>query len=289
MTGLAFALVISSALLHALWNFLVKRSGASGSAFTWLFTVPSAILLAPTAMWALAQSGYAIRPSSLLFLAGSAVLHTVSFVILVRGYREGDLSVVYPLARGSGPLVAVALAIALLGERPSTVALLGALCIAGGAAALARDSRPRNAGVTGVNHSVRYGLLIGATIGCYTVWDKYLVASLAMPPLALEWAISTSMAILIAPAALRDRAALRATWSAHKVTAVTGALIASASYILFLTAMKMAPVTRVAPLRESSILLGALLGTHFLAEGRTAVRLVAAAAIMTGVVLLARG
>lgn len=289
MTALAFTLVIASAVLHALWNFLVKRSGASGSAFTWLFTVPSAILLAPAAIWALAQSGYAVRPSSFLFLAGSAVLHTVSFVILMRGYRHGDLSVVYPLARGTGPLLAVALAIGLLGERPSIPALLGALCIAGGAAALARDSRFRAVGAVRANHSVRYGLLIGATIGCYTVWDKYLVASLSMPPLALEWAISMSMAILVSPAALRDRSTLRTTWRAHKGTAVAGALISSASYILFLTAMQMALVSRVAPLRESSILLGALLGTHFLAEGHTAVRLLAAGAIMTGVVLLSLG
>lgn len=89
MTGLAVALVLASAVLHALWNFLVKRSGAAGAAFTWLFTVPSVVLLAPAALWMLAGGGVALGARGALLLAGSAVIHTAYFLLLQRGYRAG--------------------------------------------------------------------------------------------------------------------------------------------------------------------------------------------------------
>ena len=141
MTALAFALVLTSATLHAVWNFLVKRSGASGPVFIWLFTLPSTLLLAPVAIWLVIAKHMTFTLEAVLFLLGSAVIHTIYFLLLSRGYRDGDLSVVYPIARGTGPLLAGMIAMVTLKERPTIGAIAGALCIAGGAMLLARDQR----------------------------------------------------------------------------------------------------------------------------------------------------
>jgi drug/metabolite transporter (DMT)-like permease len=283
--GLALTLVLLSAVLHAAWNFLVKRAGAAGAAFTWLFAATSAVLLAPAALWLVAVNGAPVTGAGLLFLAGSAALHTAYFALLQRGYRSADLSLVYPLARGTGPLLATVAAIVLLGERPPAPAVLGALLITAGAFVLTggprmlRDARSRAAVANGVG--------VGAFIGAYTVWDAHLVARLAMPPLLLEWALSAAIAALVTPAVVRDPALLRTVWHEHRASALAGAVLSSASYILFLTALTLAPVSRVAPTREISIVVGAALGTRFLAEADAPRRIGAAGAIALGVALLA--
>jgi len=290
VTALAFVLVLTSAALHALWNFLVKRSGASGPVFIWLFTLPSTLLLAPIALWLIIARHMTFTLLAVLFLLGSAVIHTVYFLLLSRGYRDGDLSVVYPIARGTGPLLAGMIAMIALKERPTIGAIAGALCIAGGAMLLARDQRAGELkpGASKVR-SVEYGLLIGVSIGIYTVWDKFLVGTLAVNPLILEWVATTLIGVLVTPAAMRNLPLARSMWQKHKAVAISGALLSSASYILFLTALAVSAVSRVAPLRETSILIGALLGTRILGEGRTRQRLAAAGAISAGVILVSLG
>lgn len=290
MTAIAFAMVLSSAALHALWNFLVKRSGASGPVFIWLFTLPSTLLLAPVAAWIVITRHLVFSTTAIALLVGSAGVHTIYFLLLSKGYREGDLSVVYPIARGTGPLLAGAIAMMVLKERPTIGAIIGALCIAGGAVLLARDQRTSESkpGVSKAR-SVEYGLLIGVTIGIYTVWDKYLVGPMAINPLILEWAATTLIGLLVTPSALRNLSLAREMWRKHKGVAISGALLSSASYILFLTALAVSAVSRVAPLRETSILIGALLGTRLLGEGHTRQRLAAAGAISAGVILVSLG
>jgi drug/metabolite transporter (DMT)-like permease len=137
--------------------------------------------------------------------------------------------------------------------------------------------------------AVAHALAVGALIGAYTVWDAQLVARLAVPPLVVEWVLDVAIALYVTPAALRDRRALGATWRAHRGAALLGSAFSAGSYVLFLTALATAPVTRAAPAREVSILIGAALGTHALAEGEPLRRLAAAGAISLGVALLALG
>jgi len=268
----------------------VKRSGAAGPAFIWLFTLPSVIALAPVAIWMIVTGHATFTYQAILFLGGSALIHTVYFLLLSRGYREGDLSVVYPIARGTGPLLAGAIAIVMLKEHPSIVAIVGAFCITGGAVLLARDQRAseRASGASRAR-SVEYGLAIGFLIGIYTVWDKWLVGGLAVSPLILEWVLSGSICLLVTPSAMANFALVKSLWSAHAKIAVGGAQLSSLSYICFLTALAAAPVSRVAPLRETSILIGALLGTRLLAEGKMRTRLFAAGAVSAGVILVSLG
>lgn len=290
MTALAFVLVLTSAALHAVWNFLVKRSGASGPVFVWLFTLPSTLLLAPIALGLVLSRQMTFTVGTGLFLLGSAVIHTIYFLLLSRGYRDGDLSVVYPIARGTGPLLAGIIAMITLRERPTIGAIAGALCIAAGAVLLARDQRAgqAKAGASKVR-SAEYGLAIGVCIGIYTVWDKFVVGPLAVNPVILEWTATTLIGVLVTPAALRNLPLAREMWRKHKGVAISGALLSSLSYILFLTALAVSAVSRVAPLRETSILIGALLGTRLLGEGRTRHRLAAAGAISAGVILVSLG
>ena len=268
----------------------MKRSGASGPVFIWLFTLPSVLLLAPVAIGMMVSRHVTFGTQAILFLAGSALIHTIYFLLLSRGYRDGDLSVVYPIARGTGPLLAGLIAIVTLRERPSAGAIIGALCITAGAMLLARDQRAaqRLPGVSQVR-SVEYGLAIGVLIGIYTVWDKFLVAGLAVHPVILEWVVSGAICLLVTPSALANFPLARSTWKQHHNVAISGALLSSASYILFLTALAVSPVSRVAPLRETSILIGALLGTRILGEGKTRQRLAAAGAISAGVILVSLG
>jgi drug/metabolite transporter (DMT)-like permease len=287
MTPTALALVLGSALTHATWNLLVKRAGprAGGAAFAWLFTAVSGVLLTPVALWLVASGAVRIDGAGVLFVLGSAVLHTTSFLLLQRGYRAGDLSLVYPLARGTGPLLASAAGVVLLGEPLSPPAVAGALLVAGGAFILTGGGHVLHDHAS--RAAVGYGVLVGALIGAYTVWDKHLVGRLAVPPLLLEWALSSSMALLVTPLAWRSREAMRETWRGCWPTAVVTAVLSSLSYVLFLTALGAAPVSRVAPAREVGILIAVAMGGGLLGEGDARRRLAAAAAIALGVALLA--
>ncbi len=283
MTILALALVVGSAVLHATWNLLAKR-GAGGVGFVWLFSVVTLCLYVPIAIAWMAHFRPAFTSTHLAFALGSGVLHVGYFVFLQRGYRVGDLSLVYPLARGSGPALATALAIVLLGERPAPQALLGTLLVVVGVFVL---SGGRRAPDRTRRTAIGYGLLTGAFIASYTVWDGYAVAHLGASPLLFLVAAEASRVVLLTPLALRRRAEIRATWSAYRLEVIGVAVLSPLAYVLVLSAMQHAPISLVAPTRELSILFATLIGSRFLAEGEGARRGAAAVAMVVGVALLA--
>lgn len=287
ITPLALALVLAAAFAHAFWNLLAKRVGAGGPAFVWLFGAISAVVYAPLAVVVVLVQGPRLGAVELLFMFGSGVLHLGYFVLLQRGYAVGDLSVVYPLARGTGPLLATAAAVVLLGERPGVVALLGIALIAVGIFLLARE--PGGFRGPGVGWGVIYGLLTGAFIAGYTIWDKQAVSALLIPPLLMSWATTLVTTALLTPVAIRRREKVRTLWREHAAAAFGVAVLSPLSYILVLTALVFTPVSYVAPAREVSILIGAVLGARLLSEGYAANRLLAAGVMVAGVVALALG
>jgi drug/metabolite transporter (DMT)-like permease len=287
VTALALALVITAALAHAGWNFFLKRA-RGGAAFMALVAIVAVVLWSPAAAAQWWLKGYQFEPVHLVPIVASAVVHTAYFLLLDRGYRFGDLSVVYPLARATGPVLTVIVAIALLGERPGPIALGGALLVVAGAYLLtgnplrlfSRD-RPRGAG---------FALLTGATITLYTVIDKIAVASYLIPPIVFDWSCLAARACLLVPfAAWQHRGAFGESWRADRNAIVLVAILSPLAYILVLSAMVFTPVSLVAPAREMSILFAALLGTHVLKERDPMRRLLAASAIALGIVALARG
>jgi drug/metabolite transporter (DMT)-like permease len=286
MTGWALTLILAAAVTHATWNFLNKR--ASGHAtFTWLVAVLSALLYAPATITVIEVWNIKIDLLVAGLMAGSAALHTAYFVLLNQGYRLGDLSLVYPLARGTGPLLSSIAAILFLGERPSWIALAGALSIIGGAVILTTNlTQLRQAGA---RDAMLYAFITGLFIAAYTLWDKQAVSKFALAPLVLDWGANVGRALLLTPLALKYSDEAVAEWRDHKYEAISCAVLIPVAYILVLTAMQFTPVSYVAPAREISILIGTLMGTRLLGEGDAPRRLAGACAMVMGVVGLAVG
>lgn len=197
-----------------------------------------------------------------------------------------DLSLVYPLARGTGPTLSTLVAILLLGERPIALALLGALLVAAGVFFLSG----RSGGFRGNRKwGVGYGLLTGIIIAAYTLWDKYAVSTLLIPPLIQDYCTNLGRMIVLGPVALRKWKDVRNEWRIHRKEAIGVGLLCPLSYIMVLTALISAPVSYIAPAREVSILIAAVMGSRLLAEGHASRRLPAAVAIVVGVISLAVG
>lgn len=286
MTTWALALILAAAFIHASWNLLNKR--ASGHAtFTWVVAVLSAVFYAPVAAAAVLFWQAQIGWLEIGFMAGSAAFHTGYFVLLNEGYRAGDLSLVYPLARGTGPLLSTVAAIFFFGERPSVIALAGGLMIVAGVIVL--TCSPQRLSQAGARKAMAYALVTGTFIAAYTLWDKQAVSRFAVSPILLDWGANLVRSLLLTPFAMRHWKSARNEWRIHRFEAIGVALLVPLSYILVLTAMKFTPVSYVAPAREISILIGTVMGTRLLAEGDVQRRLAAAGAMVLGVVALVVG
>jgi drug/metabolite transporter (DMT)-like permease len=286
VTLLAFSLILIAAVLHATWNLLAKRAGG-GAGFVWLFSALSALIYAPLGIATFIIRRPSLGGVELLFIAGSGLLHLVYFVLLQRGYRIGDLSLIYPLARGTGPTLSTIAAIAFLSERPSPLAIAGALLVVGSVFVMTggtRLFRQQGAGLT-----IGYGLLTGTVIASYTLWDKYAVATLLIPPLLFDWSMGLFRTAMLAPAALRQRQQVASLFRVHWREALGVATLSPLAYILVLTALVSSPVSYVAPAREISILIGAFFGARLLREGDAPRRLAAAGTMVVGVIALAVG
>lgn len=286
MTYAALALVLGGAFIHALWNLVAKRAGG-GAAFVCLFSAVAVVLYAPlVAAIALWQRPH-IGAIQLVFIAGTAVLHSGYFLALQRGYQLGDLSLVYPLARGTGPVLTTAAAIAAFGERPGPIALAGTALIAGGIILLASGRQAW--GRPNARRAAAYAVLTGVFIAGYSLWDKQAVTTFAIPPVVLDWGDNIGRVALLVPVALVRRADMREIWRRYRREIVLVGALSPMPYILVLTAMVFTPVSYVAPAREIAILAGALIGTRILAEGDAARRMVAAGAMVAGLIALAVG
>ena len=292
MTPVALALVLCGALAHASWNLVLKKSPGGGIAFFWLVGCAETVLYAPLAIGQMALADYTPDLVALGMILGSGLMHVAYFWLLDRGYRTGDLSVVYPLARATGPLLTMAAAIVLLGDRPGAMALAGAGLILAGALALggnplrlfSRGGRPKGLG---------FALACGASIAVYTVWDRQAVAHFLIPAILFYWGTLVARVIVTAPHAWTERAKVAGIWRADRKSVLLVAVLSPLSYTLALFAMKLAPLSLVAPARETSILFATLMGTKLLAEGRddgqNRRRLLCAGGMTVGLGLLALG
>ncbi|HEX3589679.1 MAG TPA: DMT family transporter [Pseudonocardiaceae bacterium] len=287
MSPVAVVLVVIAAFAHAGWNTSAKRAGAGGVVFVWLSAALSVAVVAPVAVVDVLVSGAHPAWSWLLAVGVSGLLHLAYFVLLQRGYAEGDMSVVYPLARGTGPLLSVLFAVVLLGERPGAVALAGALAVVAGVFVIgglgsSSGSGSRRAGVA-------YGLVTGVTITAYTLWDAHAVTTLTVPPLVQLAGSVTVQAAALTPVALAKRPEIARMWREHRWNAASVAVLSPAAYGLVLYALRIAPVALVAPARELSIVIGGIIAWRVLHEPNPARRLVGAAIVLAGVFALAVG
>jgi drug/metabolite transporter (DMT)-like permease len=285
MTGFAFVLIIAAAFMHASWNFLAKRTGNSGAAFVYLVAQLVVLLYMPLVIGMYIFQKPQLSWVDYLFIAGSSALHLGYFLMLQRGYGAGDLSLIYPLARGTGPTLSTLAAILFFGERPTGLALAGGLLVIIGVFLLSGGTRFFQQGH--LRQSLVFGLLTGVWIASYTLWDKYSVSTLLIPPLLLDYGSSLGRAILLGPYAFKHRFEVKKLWTEHWREVIGVALLSPLAYILVLTALQFTPVSYVAPAREISVLIGVAMGARLLREGDVTRRMAAAGLIVVGVMTLA--
>jgi drug/metabolite transporter (DMT)-like permease len=283
---LVVLLVAGAALAHATWNIAIKRAGTTGPSFIWAGFVVGAIVFAPFGIASLIAEGTDLL-AWLPLAAVSGALQVIYFLVLQRGYRLGDVSIVYPLARGTGPLLSVVFAIVLLGERPTWLALAGAAVVIAGvmiigfAGGLSR-ARVNRAGIL-------YGLIVGVLIAIYTLWDATAVTIHDMPPVGLYWGSVVFQLILLALPAMRRWPETVSTARQHWVAVLLFGILSPLAYILILMAFELAPVSIIAPAREISVVLVGLAGWLLFREPHPVQRLAGSAVILLGVALLAAG
>jgi drug/metabolite transporter (DMT)-like permease len=292
MSPLALGLVLVAALLHAVWNVAAKQAGGDGR-FVLLVALLIVGLWAPLGVWAGWDAVPLWGAREWALVGASGLAHLVYFLTLLRGYRVADLSVVYPVARGTGPLLSSLVAVAVLGERLSALSALGVAAVCGGVflvaggPALLRNIGRDEAAHARVRRGVAWGGATGVLIALYTVIDGYSVKVALISPILIDDFGNLLRIPFSLPAALADRAATLAAWRRQWRAALLVAAISPLAYILVLYAVRMAPLSHVAPAREVSMLFAAALGGRLLGEGDRRLRFAGAGCIAAGVVALA--
>jgi drug/metabolite transporter (DMT)-like permease len=286
MSEQALALVLTAAVLHALWNLAAKRVQVDGVAFVWLYVVGSLLLWGPVAVvWAVVQDE---PPTWTWVYAGAltAAFHIVYQLVLQHGYAVGDLNLVYPLARGTGPLLTFVFAVTVLGERPDAIAVAGVLAVVTGILMISLGG-PRSLGST--RAGVVWGVGTGVAIAAYTLWDNHAVNALDVPPLPY-FVLGLLLQLPVMTLLLgRRRTLLPTVWREAKGPVIAVAVLSPLAYVLVLRAMQLAPVSLVAAARESSIVVGALLSWWVLREQSAMRRGVGAVIVLVGIAALVAG
>lgn len=285
MPGVALLLVMVGAFTHAGWNLATKQTSGSGPPIIWLAALVSVLAITPLAILHLTSSH---QPPPVLLLGGgvSGLIHAGYFLLLQHSYRLGDVSLVYPMARGTGPLLTMAGSIVIFAERPTPLALAGALTVIGGVAIIGFF------GTRGAHFdpaAMGYGLATGITIACYTMWDSYSVNQLNISPIIQNGISTLIQALAITPLVITRPTQLTQTATRHLRPMIIVGLGSPLAYISVMYAMRLAPTALVAPGREASVVLVGLAGWLFLHEPNPRPRLAGAAVVLAGIILLALG
>jgi len=284
MSLYVLTLVLTAAVLHASWNLLAKKTKGK-TPFIWLQYIAGNILYLPFLLF-LTSQGHATYSQPLLwFSLSSSVLHLGYFIVLQKGYRNADLSVVYPLARGSAPLVSFATAIMFLHEQLKLSSVAGLLLIVTGVLIITGLSFKKENN-SKIMAGITYGVVTGLFIALYTFNDALAIKKYVVSPLILTLATNFFSAILLLPFVLPQKAELKREIKMHKWIIIAIALLSPAAYILVLEALKYAPLSVVAPAREVSILLGVFMGARVFNEEDGKRRLIASVLIVGGIVAL---
>lgn len=297
---IAALLIAGGALAHAAWNIVLKASPAGGIRFVALTVALSTALMAPFGAPDLLPV-LVERPAIAGLLLASGALHCGYFLLLQRAYAAADVSLVYPLARGTGPLLSVIAAVLVLGERPAPIALLGAAVVIAGVVIIGlAGARPSAASAASVpatdargRHRRALGVALGATVGIliagYTVLDAVAVTAAGLSPVGYFWGSLVVQLAILAPWLVASPAETAATARRHLRAIVAVGILSPLAYVLVLAAYAHAPVAIVAPAREASVVLIALAGWLLFREPHPAQRLIGSAVVVAGVALLASG
>lgn len=287
MTYTALLLIVLAAFIHATWNLLAKRAAHGGPAFVFVYSCISTLAYLPWAAWLAIDGALSLNWPVVICILLSGGLHLAYSLFLQRGYQVADLSVVYPIARGTGPLLSTLGAFLLLGESPSTYGIFGLIAIVSGIILISTQGDLAKFKQPEARVGVRWGVITGSAISGYTVVDAYGVKLLGIHPVILDWCSNAVRVITLTPWVLSNRSVLRERMKNHWVLAIAVGLLSPLSYILVLLALKIgAPLSLTAPAREMSMMVGALMGMFFLREKVGPGRLLGCAVLIAGVILL---
>ena len=269
---LATVFALAAAALHAGWNLRVKTSGDRFVALWGQFLTAGAVCAAGLLLTGLPER------DAWPWLALSATIHVGYVVALARAYGAGDFSLAYPLARGGGAMVAAIGGFAFLDDELSALGYLAILVITGGLVSFVRPGTSWD--------SIRWALLVAVLIGCYTLADAVGARRTEGVAYVLGTFVGTAITVSVWGLATGHLTNLRRTWRASWRAHLTSGLASAAAYGLVLYAVRWAPVGYVTALRESSVVLAAIAGWRYLAEGFGRARLASATVVVTGLVLL---
>ena len=278
MQSFVFVAVLFAAACHAGWNALIKV-GLDPLSTTTLIAIGAAAV----SLICLPFAGMPSR-EAWPWLGASAVIHLLYFAALIESYRTGDLGQVYPMARGSAPLMTAIVSAAFVGEHLSLLGWSGIVTLAAGVLLL---SVRGGSGIVELDRrAVGYALLTALTICAYSVTDGVGVR-VSQNPLAYALWLFVANAITLLPYALwRDRKGVTAAMRRFGSRVLAGGALQTLSYGIVLWAMTLAPIALVASLRETSVLFGAMIAVIVLKEQLRAARAAAAILIVTGLVLI---
>jgi len=282
MTPTTLALLICAAILHSSAHVVLKR-GTNKLAFAWWQMLATVVFYSPV----LLTARWNWPPWVWLVIAASALAEAAYFYAMSRAYTLGDLSVAYPLARGSAPLFIALWAVLFLGERPSALGYAGIVMIAVGLFLVNLPSwRDITRPLRGLAQPAsRWALAAGLCIGIYSALDKVGVQFVS--PLLYIYIILGVTWLTLTP--LQHPNALKVEWRVNKWGTMWAGVSSVGAYTLVLIAMQHTPVSYVGSVREMSVILTAWIGARFLGEGKAGLRVTASTLVAVGIILIAVG
>lgn len=285
MSGIALSIVLVSAFLHAGWNYLLKKSERK-IVFIWWFLLMSAIIYLPVFLFYYPE--VSIPPAGWLCIVATGIIHGVYFWCMGGAYERGDLSLVYPLARGSGPLFVPILAVILLREEISTLGVIGIILIIGGIYCIHLRSFSGSAFLEPFRArggASLWALFTGLAIAFYSLVDKVGVG-LVYPPVYIYLMLLITWLMITPWILIRERHCLMSEWQRRKGSIVVVGFLSGFTYLMILFALRISKVSYVAAVREVSIVLSSYYGVVLLGEKHGTQKLLGALLISMGVVAI---
>ena len=292
MSLTALTLVLTAALVHATWNYFLKKANATRP-FWWLVYIITAVITVPALFIYDPQALTNNTPTGWLVIALSAPIHVIYGQVLQIGYKKSDYSIVYPTARGTGPLITVLCAVLILGDRPSFWGWIGIALILASIVLLAMPHKQdKQTQDLRIRAGIFWGFLTGCFIAGYSFCDAWAVQQeTGLTPLSFYFPSIAVRAIVFAPFIM-----MHANWKAESKEILTTPRLQKAlavvtvgsplAYILVLYAMTIAPLAYVAPSREVGMMIGVVLGGLLLRERLSVTRLAGVIGMTLGVILV---
>jgi drug/metabolite transporter (DMT)-like permease len=285
VTADVWTLVLAAAIGHALWNFAARR--VSGNLIVlWFALTAGCLLLLPAVAFLISTRGLSALTTSIGYgyMLATGLIHVAYFLLLSRAYEQGEISLVYPVARGSGIGLTALLAWFLLGEQIPFIGAAGIGLVFAGI--LLMGAPGLRSGHT--LHGFRTALWVGASIVTYSLVDKVGVSQ--VHPILYIWAMAMTTVIWLAPSMLGSRRAeLRPTFEHYRRYIVFMSFGILGTYLMILFAFTRGPVSYIVAAREFSVVVGSVLGFVFMREGFHPTKIAAILAITAGIILIKLG